>query len=199
MQVSIAQVREQIAQCLTDLADEAQLGSGHLLVVGASTSEIVGQRIGKATSLEVGQAVVETVLEISRQRGFEVAFQCCEHLNRALVVPRALAVRKGWTQVLAVPVPGAGGAVAAHAYFAINDACLVESIAADAGIDIGDTFIGMHLRKVAVPVRGRIREVGEAHVTMARTRPPLTGGHRAVYDVEEARRRIFPAPSADPS
>lgn len=183
-------VREELATCLSDLQQIAQLRPGHLLVVGASTSEIAGKRIGTATSVDIGKVVVDTVLAFAGEVGCDVAFQCCEHLNRSLVVSRHLAEAHGWQEVAAVPVPGAGGAVAAHAYFEIPDACLVESVRGDAGIDIGDTLVGMHLKRVAVPVRGSRKEVGRAHVVMARTRPPRVGGERAVYDVAEARRRL---------
>jgi uncharacterized protein (TIGR01440 family) len=187
------EVEQAVRECLDDLQAAAQLGPGRVLVVGASTSEIAGHRIGTATSVALGRAVVRAVLAFVREAGCDVAFQCCEHLNRALVVARDAQRRYGWREVTAVPVPGAGGAVAACAFFELEDACLVEAIEADAGIDIGDTLIGMHLRRVAVPVRGRRTTVGMAHVVMARTRPPLWGGVRAVYDVEEARRRIMTA------
>lgn len=180
--VTPEEVRRQTAECLADLQAAAGLGPGKVLVVGASTSEIAGERIGTATSAVLGQAVVDAVLAFAEETGCDVVFQCCEHLNRALVARADAVERHGWREVTAVPVPGAGGAVAAAAYFTWPDARLVEAVAADAGIDIGDTLIGMHLRRVAVPVRGRRREIGRAHVTMARTRPPLVGGARAVYD-----------------
>ncbi len=188
--VNLQQVQHELKECLMDLRQASGLGSGQLLVVGASSSEVVGRRIGTSTSLEVGEAIVQTVLEFAEEVGCFVAFQCCEHLNRALVVESEVAEKLNLRVVTAVPVPGAGGAVAAHAFFTLRQPCLVESVQADAGLDIGDTLIGMHLKRVAVPVRGRRNQVGEAHVTMARTRPPLVGGARAVYDVEEARRRM---------
>lgn len=184
-------VRSQLQDCLADLQAAAQLSPGKVLVVGASSSEIVGRNIGTQTSIEVGKAFVAEVLAFQQVTGCDVAFQCCEHLNRALVVTRQAAARYQWSVVSAIPVPGAGGAVAAHAFFTMQDACLVERITADAGIDVGDTFIGMHLKKVAVPVRGRRKAILCAHVTMALTRPPLIGGSRAVYDAGEARQRIF--------
>lgn len=183
-------VTQNLQMCLEDLLAAANLGPGSVLVVGASSSEVIGQRIGSATSLQVGQTLVDEILRHASQAGYDVAFQCCEHLNRALVVSRSLMKARGWQEVSAIPVPGAGGAVAGQAYRQLPEACLVETIAADAGIDIGDTFIGMHLRRVAVPVRGRTRQIGQAHVTMARTRPPLIGGQRAVYDAAEASRRL---------
>jgi len=185
-------IQAEIRMCLDDLQEAASLKPGDVLVIGASTSEILGQHIGKATSLEVGLDVVNACMEFADDTGCSLAFQCCEHLNRALVVEKAVAKERGWRQVSAIPVPGAGGAVAAQAYFHFYDCCLVEEIEADAGLDIGDTLIGMHLRRVAVPVRGRSTHVGKAHITMARTRPPLIGGLRAVYDVELAASRVLP-------
>jgi len=181
-------VLNQLQQDLKILLQELQeampkgLGKGQILVVGTSTSEIIGKKIGTAGSQDVAQALYQVFAEESKKKGFALAFQCCEHLNRALVVERQMANEKGWPEVLAVPVPGAGGAMAACAYAQMEDPVLVEYIQADAGIDIGDTFIGMHLKPVAVPVRSRIKQLGAAHVTMARTRPKLIGGPRAVYE-----------------
>jgi uncharacterized protein (TIGR01440 family) len=186
IQNSQDKIEEELHSVLEDLQSAANLGPHDLLVVGASSSEIVGKRIGTATSLDVGRKIVQTVLLFAERHGFDVAFQCCEHLNRALVVERELAQRRGYTVVSAVPVPGAGGAVAAEAYGAFQSPCLVEQIVAEAGIDLGDTLIGMHLLRVAVPIRPRCSTVGEAHVTMARTRPPLIGGIRAVYDIKDS-------------
>jgi uncharacterized protein (TIGR01440 family) len=180
------QIEQEILSCLEDLESVANLGPRDLLVIGASSSEVVGKRIGTSTSLDIGRTIVNTVLSFAGRHGFDVAFQCCEHLNRALVVERDLALLRGYTIVSAVPIPGAGGAVAAEAFGAFQDPCLVERISAEAGIDLGDTFIGMHLRRVAVPVRPRCSSVGAAHVTMARTRPPLIGGSRAVYDKKDS-------------
>lgn len=177
------EIESDVLACLEDLQRDAKLGPLELLVVGASSSEVMGKRIGTSTSLEVGNKIVQTVLAFASQFGFDVAFQCCEHLNRALVMEKRVAQARGYTIVHAVPIPGAGGAVAAEAYAAFDEPCLVERIEAEAGIDLGDTLIGMHLRRVAVPVRSRKQNVGYAHVTMARTRPPLIGGSRAVYDV----------------
>jgi uncharacterized protein (TIGR01440 family) len=175
---------------LEDLQATAQLQAGDILVVGASSSEIVGARIGTATSLQIGEAVVSAILAFTDPLGIDVAFQCCEHLNRSLVVEQSVAQAHRLEVVQAVPIPGAGGAVAAAAYFRYQQPCLVAEICGDAGIDIGDTFIGMHLRRVVVPLRGRVKEIGQAHLTMAMTRSPLVGGSRAVYDVTEAQRRI---------
>lgn len=158
------------------------LGKGHILVIGTSTSEILGKRIGTAGSDDVAQALYQVFAEESEKKGYALAFQCCEHLNRALVIEKNNVNHQEWSEVLAIPVPGAGGSMAACAYEEMEDPILIESIKADAGIDIGDTFIGMHLKHVAVPVRSSINELGGAHVTMARTRPKLIGGPRAVYE-----------------
>ena len=189
-QVDLEKVAAALRESLADLQEQAHLGPGGLLVVGASTSEVVGKPIGTATSLAVGEVIAREVIQFSRNVGCDIAFQCCEHLNRALVVTKSIVAKRGLLEVMARPVPGAGGAMAASAYLQLQDACLVESISADAGMDIGDTLIGMHLKRVVVPVRGRRRDIGQAHLTMARTRPPLIGGSRAVYDEKVFRERL---------
>ena len=156
-----------------------------LLVVGCSSSEIAGGVIGHASTYELGEQVARAALDCAGELGFACAFQCCEHLNRALVIERVEAERRGLQIVCAVPRPKAGGSLATAAYRAMRDPVLVESVAADAGIDIGQTLIGMHLRRVAVPVRLARKTVGEALVTAARTRPPLIGGERARYTPED--------------
>jgi uncharacterized protein (TIGR01440 family) len=180
--VSIEHIKQDILSIMDDLLAAKPLNDKHVLVFGTSTSEIIGKRIGSAGSEEVASALYEAIEQVRKRHGFSVAFQCCEHLNRALVVERETAERFGWPEVAVVPVPRAGGAMAAMAFRKMQDAVVVETIQADAGIDIGDTFIGMHLKPVAVPVRPRIKQLGEAHVTMAMTRPKLIGGARAVYE-----------------
>ncbi|WCN39654.1 TIGR01440 family protein [Aneurinibacillus uraniidurans] len=180
--MSVETIREEVATIAFELLQAKPLGVGCVLVIGTSTSEIIGRRIGSAGSQEVAVALYEALEAVRVKHGFALAFQCCEHLNRALVIERETAERFGWPEVTVIPVPTAGGAMAAHAFRAMQDAVVVESIQADAGIDIGDTFIGMHLKPVAVPVRPSVKQVGEAHVTMAVTRPKLIGGVRAVYD-----------------
>ncbi|WP_270166319.1 TIGR01440 family protein [Paenibacillus sp. SYP-B4298] len=174
----------QTEKLVRELAEVGRLRAGQLLVIGVSTSEVLGQRIGTAGTLDVARQIYAGVSAVQEQLGFYPVFQCCEHLNRALVLSREAADRYGLEEVGAVPVPGAGGSMAAYAYRSLPDAVLVESVQAHAGIDIGDTFIGMHLRKVAVPVRPSIKQLGEAHVSMAWTRPKLIGGARAVYELE---------------
>lgn len=152
-----------------------------LLVIGCSTSEIDGGVIGHASAPELGSEVARACIDAARQEGFAVAFQCCEHLNRALVVERAYQEENRLEIVSAVPHPKAGGSCASAAYRMMTDPVLVESISADAGIDIGQTLIGMHLKRVAVPVRLSFDKIGCAHLTCARTRPALIGGERAKY------------------
>ncbi|MGI6127136.1 MAG: TIGR01440 family protein [Planifilum sp.] len=179
-------LRRDVVRVTEDLLSAVPLSDRHVLVVGVSTSEVIGRRIGTSGNDEVAEAIYDGLVQVQEKRGFHLAFQCCEHLNRALVVSRAALDRFGWEEVSAIPVPKAGGAMAAHAYRRMAAPALVESVVADAGIDIGDTLIGMHLRPVAVPVRPSIRQIGHAHVTMAKTRPKLIGGARAVYTPEEA-------------
>lgn len=150
------------------------------MVIGCSSSEIVGGNIGKNSSAEVGEAVFKTIHSILSQKGIYVAAQCCEHLNRAIIIEREAAIKDDIVNV--VPFAKAGGSFATAAYATLNDPVAVEHIKADAGIDIGDTLIGMHLRAVAVPVRIETRKIGEANVVCARTRPKLIGGERAHYD-----------------
>lgn len=179
--VPTADVAARTVHLVTEVARAGGLGEGHLLVVGCSTSEVVGERIGSAGRTDVALAVVGAVLEVATRTGFDVAFQCCEHLNRALVLERTTARGRGYDEVSVVPVPTAGGAAAAAAFSLLHDAVVVEHVTADAGVDIGATLIGMHLRHVAVPFRPQVRTVGGAAVTAATTRPKLIGGARAVY------------------
>lgn len=153
---------------------------GSLLVVGCSTSEVLGAKIGTNSSPETAKAIFETIYEYTQAHGIFLAAQCCEHLNRALIVERQ-AVPFGEI-VNVVPQPKAGGSFAAQAYSHFSDPAAVEEIRADAGIDIGCTLIGMHLKKVAVPIRLEHNRVGAALVIAARTRPKFIGGARAVYD-----------------
>ncbi|MFD1409761.1 TIGR01440 family protein [Kroppenstedtia eburnea] len=179
------QIRDQVVRVTEELLKTKPLDHRHLLVMGVSTSEVAGQRIGSGGSDEVAAAILEGALQVQGSYGYHLAFQCCEHLNRALVVNRRTQEQFQLTEVTAVPVPGAGGAMASRAYRHLKEAVLVEEVSADAGIDIGDTLIGMHLKPVAVPVRPSSVHIGEAHVTMAVTRPRLIGGARAVYILEE--------------
>lgn len=177
----IGTIRSDAARIAREVAEAAKLGPNQILVIGASTSEIAGQHIGTSGTLDIAQELVEGIREVQQELGFQLAFQCCEHLNRALVVERETLDRYRLDEVAAVPVPKAGGSMAAYAYRTMAEPCLAETIEAHAGIDIGETLIGMHLKRVAVPYRTELRYLGEARVTAARTRPKLIGGERAVY------------------
>lgn len=174
-------ITAQVTKALLDLSVAAKLQAGAQIVVGCSTSEIAGGKIGKASVPEIGEWVAGAVLRFCDSKGFVPIFQCCEHLNRSLVMPLSAAKEQRYTRVNAVPQPKAGGSVPAAAWKMMQEPCLVRAIQADAGLDIGDTLIGMHLRPVAVPVRGEIRQVGHANVVAAYSRLPYIGGERAVY------------------
>lgn len=178
------QVKQEIKQVIQQLLDEVPLTHRQLLVIGTSTSEVAGKVIGTSGSDQIAEALFQGIMEMKKRHGFQIAFQCCEHLNRALVVERETLEQFGYVEVMAVPVPHAGGAMAAYAFRHLTDSVLVEQVQADAGIDIGDTLIGMHLKPVAVPIRTKQKTIGAAHVTVAKTRPKLIGGARAVYVLE---------------
>ncbi|MCA0758569.1 TIGR01440 family protein [Paenibacillus sp. N4] len=187
-------ITDSVETIVRELVRAGGLTVSQLLVIGVSTSEVLGRRIGTAGTVDTAEQIYAGVERVRAEVGFVPVFQCCEHLNRALVIERSAALALGLELVSAVPVPKAGGSMAAYAYRQLKEPCLVEAVQAHAGIDIGDTFIGMHLKRVAVPVRPSIRSIGGAHVTMAVTRPKLIGGARAVYELET---RIAPEQAAD--
>ena len=182
-----AQITAQAQQAATELLEAAHLETGDLFVVGCSSSEITGGHIGKQSSMEAAQAVLEGVLPVLQAQGVSLAAQCCEHLNRAIVVERDVARERGYEIVAAVPQPHAGGSWATCCWQAFSDPVLVEEVRAEAGMDIGGTLIGMHLRRVAVPVRLSLDHIGQAVLLCARTRPKFIGGARAVYGEGEMR------------
>ncbi len=175
------QITNQARTLVTELLEQAKLKPGSLLVIGCSSSEMVGQRIGKGSSMEAAQAAFAGIWPVLQEKGIRLAVQCCEHLNRSLILERADAEARGYDIVNVMPQPHAGGSFAVTAWNTFQDPVAVESIVADAGIDIGGTLIGMHLRRVAVPVRTSVKQVGEAIVLCARTRPKYVGGPRAIY------------------
>ncbi|HHW18685.1 MAG TPA: TIGR01440 family protein [Firmicutes bacterium] len=189
-EISLDEIRSQVEEAVKGLLEVARLKPGQILVLGCSTSEVQGKRIGSFGNVHVAEAILEGVEAALSGTGVYLAVQCCEHLNRALVVERETCEKYNLTEVTVLPVPNAGGATAATAVRRFKDPVVVESIQAHAGIDIGDTFIGMHLRPVAVPVRLPIKAIGYAHLTMARTRPKLIGGKRAVYSWDEVEERF---------
>lgn len=166
----------------SEIIKAAGLREDNLFVVGCSTSEVIGGRIGTASSPETAQAVFNGIYKACQEHKVYLVSQCCEHLNRALIMERAAADKYGYGEVNVVPQPKAGGSFATAAYKAFEEPVAVEHVKAHAGIDIGDTLIGMHLRDVAVPVRIEQKKIGEAHVVCARTRAKFVGGVRAVYD-----------------
>ena len=174
------ELRQQAAQDAVLLCEKAKLRAGQIVVVGCSTSEICGSRIGSDSRPEVASAVFGAIHQELRARGIYLAAQCCEHLNRAIIIERAAV--PGADIVNVVPQPKAGGSFATAAYHAFSDPVAVESIRADAGLDIGGTLIGMHLKQVAVPLRLGMDHIGSAILLAARTRPKFIGGVRAVYD-----------------
>lgn len=167
---------------MEELGVKARLKRGAVVVIGCSTSEIIGSKIGTNSSPDTAKTVFEAIYEYATQMGWQLAFQCCEHLNRAVVVERDTVPTAEIVNV--VPQPKAGGSMATQAYQHFENPAVIEEIKADAGIDIGFTLIGMHLKKVAVPVRLENNRIGEAVVVAARTRPKFIGGARAVYNEE---------------
>lgn len=181
----LGQIMKQAQRAVAELCDAAHLRPGALFVVGCSSSEVLGERIGTHTSMDVAGALYEGIASELKERGVFLAAQCCEHLNRALVVERTVLERYDLEQVNAIPQPNhAGGAFASVTWNRMADPVLVESLSAraDAGIDIGGTLIGMHIHPVVVPVRISIDRIGEASILCARRRPKYVGGQRAIYD-----------------
>ncbi len=164
----------------TELIEKAKLKSGDIVAVGCSTSEVTGERIGTSSVAELGEEIYQTLAAVFNAEGIFVAAQCCEHLNRALIVEREAVPHAYVCNV--VPQPKAGGSFATAAYKFMKDPVAVEAIVADAGMDIGDTLIGMHVRPVVVPLRLSVKTIGNAHLSCARSRAKFIGGERAHYD-----------------
>ena len=173
---------EQSKKMIEEFLSVVSMSKGEILVIGCSSSEIVGESIGKGSDINAAKAVLEGIYPTLLERGIFIAAQCCEHLNRALVVERECAERYGLEIVSVVPKAKAGGSFATSAYESFHEPVVVESIKGHAGVDIGSTLIGMHLRAVAVPVRLSVKKLGDANVTFARTRPKYIGGPRACYE-----------------
>ncbi|MBR6548712.1 MAG: TIGR01440 family protein [Clostridia bacterium] len=178
--MDLEQVKQQTLTAVTELLATANLQKGDILVVGCSSSEIVGGVIGKDSSYHAAVAVVEALLPLLQEKGVYLAAQCCEHLNRAIIIERQAVQKEDVVSV--VPKPKAGGSFATAVYERLSNPVAVETIRADAGLDIGDTLIGMHLRAVAVPLRIAQTTIGNAHVVCATTRPKYIGGPRAQYE-----------------
>ncbi|MCU9613307.1 TIGR01440 family protein [Caldibacillus lycopersici] len=185
MEKELVQWGNQWKKILAEFEKQIQAKPKQLFVLGCSTSEIAGKRIGTAGTMDIAKLIFDELRNFSNKTSIDLAFQCCEHLNRALVVERSVQERLRLEEVSVVPVQKAGGSMATYAYQNMNEPVVVEFIKADYGIDIGDTFIGMHLNHVAVPLRVSEKNIGHAHVTIAKTRPKLIGGERAVYTATE--------------
>lgn len=168
-----------------ELIQKAGLKADDLVVVGCSSSEIVGECIGKGSNVDAARAVFNGLYEVFNQNNIYMAAQCCEHLNRAVIVEHSVLNSRNIDEVNVVPQPKAGGSFATTAYECFSVPAAAEHIRADAGIDIGDTLIGMHLKDVAVPLRTEVKQIGKAHVVCARTRPKFIGGQRAHYDINK--------------
>ena len=178
----LAQAIKESAKTLAEeLIGNTNIQRGQILVIGCSSSEILGNKIGKGSSYDAAKILFEAIYPILRDNGIYLAAQCCEHLNRALIIERECAEKYGYEIVSVLPQPKAGGSFATVTYENMKEPCAVEHIKAHAGIDIGDTLIGMHLRDVAVPIRLSVKNIGEANVVCAYTRPKFIGGSRAVY------------------
>lgn len=175
-------IYEQTKAAITELCEKAKLQAGNIVVVGCSTSEVVGAKIGTNSDPNIAGEIFRALYDCTQSRGIFLAVQCCEHLNRAIVTERRAVPFAEPVNV--IPQPKAGGSLATKAYAGLEDPVVVEEIKADAGLDIGFTLIGMHLKKVAVPLRLTNNTIGAAMLLAARTRPKFIGGIRAVYDEE---------------
>lgn len=183
--MDFSEITAQSRQAVSEIIEAAHIGEGSLFIIGCSSSEVLGSRIGTATNMDSAKAIYDGMIPELKKHGIMVAAQCCEHLNRALVVERETMLRFGFEQVNAIPQPNhAGGAFATECYNRFDDPVLVESVNSrgDAGIDIGGTMIGMHIRSVVVPLRISLKKIGEAPIICARRRPKYVGGGRAIYD-----------------
>lgn len=176
------QIDISLEKAVSEFLELAHLAAGDILVVGCSSSEVQKQKIGSASNAAIGKSIYEGIQRLIKPKGIFIAAQCCEHLNRALVIEAEAAKMYGYPRVNAVPQLKAGGSFATAAYYDMEEPCVVEIVQASAGMDIGDTLIGMHLRPVAVPVRISLNMIGSAHLVLARTRPRYIGGERASYD-----------------
>lgn len=178
----LEKIKNDAIVAFSELLEASDIKSGEILVIGCSSSELLGGVIGKNSAPEAADALLDAIYPMLCEKGIFIAAQCCEHLNRALIIERECANKYGLEIVCVVPQPKAGGSFATAVYNKMKDPVAVECINAHAGIDIGSTLIGMHLRRVAVPVRLSISKIGEANIVCARTRPKYIGGERAKYN-----------------
>lgn len=175
------EIKNDLASLTLEWTKSDLLMQDDLFVIGCSTSEVAGEHIGTSGSEKIGELIFEALKDLRERTGIQLAFQCCEHINRALVVERDTMIKYNLEEVSVIPQPSAGGSMGSYAFKHLADPVVVETVQADAGIDIGETMIGMQLKRVAVPLRFKQRMIGKARVTGARTRPKLIGGERAKY------------------
>ena len=183
--MELAEIRQQMHDAFAEYLTTSDLRPGQIIVIGCSTSEVHGGHIGKDSQPQVAEVLYEVLAPMAEEKGIYLAFQCCEHLNRALVVDREVMEQYNLTEVSVVPHIHAGGSMGSYAYRHKKDPVMVESIQAHGGLDIGETLIGMHLRPVAVPKRLQVRFIGNARLNTAVCRPKLIGGERAKYALED--------------
>ncbi|RUL53166.1 TIGR01440 family protein [Lysinibacillus antri] len=178
---SFQHLQQPLSQLLHELEEQVDFQPNQLFVVGCSTSEVAGAKIGTAGALEIAEVLYEEFNRFAKKHNLYLVFQGCEHINRALTLEYEAAVKYSLEPVTVIPAKHAGGSMSAYAYTQLDNPVVVEHVRAHAGIDIGQTMIGMHLKEVAVPIRTSIRQIGDAVVTVAKTRPKLIGGERAIY------------------
>jgi len=181
--MALQHLKQEMAQLLNEVEEQITFRPKQLFVVGCSTSEVLGEKIGTAGAVEVANALYDELECFAKKHNLYLVFQGCEHINRALTLERAAAEKYHLEPVAVVPVRTAGGSMSAYAYTKMEDPVIVEHVQAHAGIDIGQTLIGMHLKIVAVPIRTSVKKIGQATVTVAKTRPKLIGGARAQYEM----------------
>lgn len=191
-EIDLKKISQQIKTSMTEFLAQTTLEPNDIFVLGCSTSEIQGKQIGKNSNLEIGRTVIKTLRSILEPLGVHLAVQGCEHLNRALVVEKKVAKDHELEIVTVVPTLHAGGAAQVAAFEQFTEPVEVEHLVAKAGMDIGDTAIGMHVRFVQIPVRTSIKEIGDAHVTFLSSRPKLIGGERARYRLEDLNQATGP-------
>lgn len=175
-------IKEKLEKYMEEFLEKTNLKEKNIFVLGCSTSEVNGKKIGTQTNLEIGKEIVSTLQYILKNKNIFLAVQCCEHLNRALVVEKELLDFYDFEEVSVIPVESAGGGIAASAMELFENPVVIEYIKADAGIDIGDTEIGMHIKYVQVPYRNEIKEIGNARITGLYSRKKLIGGNRAIHN-----------------
>ena len=179
--MNIYEIKSDVEQVTIELLNAAGLKSGEAVVIGGSSSEVIGKYLGSETNIEVARVVIKSIVDILKANNIYPVVQACEHINRALVVEEGYAIKNNLDPVSVIPIESAGGGFATAAMEIFDKPVVVEHVKVKAGIDIGDVFIGMHLKDVGVVVRSDIKTIGEAHLSMIRTRPKLIGGERARY------------------